>query len=129
MNFLYSLFQFLQFLGVGCVNTILGLFIIFLAKYYGLNDVLSNFFGYFFGYIVGFFLNKKITFNNNDFFVPFFIRYTLVFIFSYSINIILVLILLEKNNELGFFAHLVFLPVFVILNFLGCKYFVYNQKK
>lgn len=118
--------QVFKFAGVGVLNTAVGVSIILLMKYAQFNDFVSSFSGYFVGYILSFFLNKKITFSHKGNFKKLFLKYTMAYVIAYGINFLWITFLafLLKTNYLH---HILGVPVFFILNFLICKYWVFQN--
>ena len=87
--------EFIRFLLVGVLNTLVGFSIIFLLVYYNIDNYVANFTGYFIGLIVSFLLHRNFTFRSKTkklqhqiiFFIIFFIIAYLVNIFILSISL------------------------------------------
>lgn len=117
----------LKFLAVGVLNTLLSIVIIFALKYfYSFSDVIANFIGYVAGLICSFILNKKWTFNHTGQLTPTAIKFVLVFIVAYVANIFVVLILIQSGAN-SYFSHLLAMPIYTIILYLGSKFFVFKQ--
>lgn len=116
----------LKFLAVGILNTLLSLFIIFGLKYFfSFGDISANFIGYVAGLTCSFFLNKKWTFNHTGQLTLTIIKFILTFITAYTVNIMCVLLLI-KGGVNTYFSHLLVMPIYTIIFYLGSKFFVFK---
>jgi putative flippase GtrA len=97
--------QFARFLLAGCANSIVGLSMIYLTKWVlNFHDIAANATGYIFGFGVSFVVNKAWTFSYSGPASTALVKYTLVFLFAYGVNLATVLILIEAfqlNSYLG----------------------------
>lgn len=125
-----------RFLLVGCINTLFGTSIMFLAyNVLGLSYWLSSASNYFFGSILSYFLNKYFTFQKKDKSIgdilPFALNITIYYYITYGLSKPLVANLFSslsvsmKDNG----AMLVGMCLFVGLNYLGQRYFVFQKKE
>lgn len=115
----------LKFAGVGVINTLLCLGVIFgLKALAGVGDVPANISGYVVGLACSFLLNRRWTFAHNEHPLPALLRFLLVFLLSYLLNIAVVLILLHLGGN-DYLAHLGGMPLYTIAFYLGCRYFVF----
>ncbi len=121
-----TIIQLFHFTIIGCINTFLGISIIMLMKYININDFIASFTGYFLGYLFSFILNKNLTFKNFYSKQNTFLHYTLVYIAVYSITFLWVTVL-SILFATQYLHHIMGIPVFFILNFLGCKYLVFKN--
>lgn len=124
-NRLQLVVQLVKFSMVGIVNTIFGVSIILLMKYIGFDDLTASFSGYFAGYILSFFLNKKLTFTSNSHSKKLFFKYTITYVIVYIITFVWVSFL-SHLFQTQYLHHIAGVPLFFILNFLGCKYWVFK---
>ena len=116
----------LKFLVVGVFNTLLSLVIIFGLKYfYSFSDVVANFTGYVTGLICSFSLNKKWTFNHSGHVSFTIFKFMLTFAVAYIVNIIFVLLLI-KSGVNTYLSHLIGMPIYTVIFYLGSKFFVFK---
>lgn len=119
-----SLFKFLT---VGVINTLLSLLVIFGLKYfYLISDFYANFTGYIVGLICSFTLNRKWTFNHSGKLFETIVKFLLVFLVAYSANILFVLGLIKLNFN-SYFSHVLGIPVYTIIFYLGSKFVVFKS--
>jgi len=106
-------------------NTLLGLAIIFSLKYFlNTSDVLANAAGYAVGIAMSFFLNKTITFAHSRDYVGSAMRFALVQIGAYALNLLTVLILVRGSTNSYVAQTLGILP-YTLCGFLGAKFFAF----
>lgn len=116
----------LKFLAVGVFNTLLSLLIIFGLKYfYNFSDVTANFVGYIAGLVCSFILNKKWTFNHAGQLSLTIFKFVLTFMVAYVVNIMCVLLLIEFGVN-TYLSHLLVMPIYTIIFYLGSKFFVFK---
>lgn len=116
----------MKFLTVGVINTLLSLLVIFGLKYfYSIGDFNANFIGYIVGLVCSFILNRKWTFNHTGNLLNAILKFLLVFIVAYSANIIFVLVLIKLNVN-SYFSHILGIPVYTIIFYLGSKFIVFK---
>lgn len=111
-----------KFAGVGVLNTLLTLAIIFcLTAWFGVGDARANLAGYLAGLAFSFVLNRRWTFRSDAAALPALARFLLVFGVSYLLNIAIVLglIRLGLNNYL---AHMAGMPFYSVAFYLGCRH-------
>jgi putative flippase GtrA len=117
----------LKFLTVGVINTLLSLLVIFGLKYfYLMSDFYANLIGYIVGLICSFVLNRKWTFNHSGDLFNTILKFLLVFILAYSANIIFVLALIKINVN-SYFSHIMGIPLYTIIFYLGSKFVVFKS--
>lgn len=112
---------------VGLLNTFFGLFIIFLAKWAGLGDIISNLTGYACGILLSFSLNSRWTFNYEGDQLRAFIIFVAITVLAYLVNLATVLLsinLLHINSYLA--QSLGVLPYFLI-SYFGSKHFAFSK--
>jgi putative flippase GtrA len=84
----------------------------------------ANISGYIAGLACSFLLNRRWTFAHEAHPLPALLRFLLVFLLSYLLNIGAVLALLHLGGN-GYLAHLGGMPLYTIAFYLGCRYFVF----
>jgi putative flippase GtrA len=115
----------IKFLSVGVLNTFLSIVIIFSLKYFAnTSDLLANAIGYAVGLSCSFILNKRWTFNHSDRAFSTIPKFLLVFAISYLFNIVTVLSLIKFGSN-DYFAHLVGIPIYSVLFYIGSRHFVF----
>ena len=119
--------QFLKFVAVGLINTIIGLSVIYGAMFYaGAGPFAANAIGYGVGFIIGYHLNRKWTFSNRRRAESALFYYIAVVAVSYCANISIVYVgifLLELNAYLVQFAGVV---SYTVLVYVGSRRFVFR---
>ena len=116
----------LRFAGVGVINTLLCLAVIFgLKALAGVADLPANIAGYVLGLACSFLLNRRWTFGHTDRLLPALLRFLLVFLGSYLLNIGIVLSLIHFGFN-DYLAHIAGMPAYSIVFYFGCRYFVFS---
>ena len=117
-----------KFLVVGVINTLLSVITIFSLKFFfSTSDIYANFTGYIVGLICSFILNRKWTFNHSGDLFKSIVKFILIFIVAYSINILFVLTLIKLNVN-SYFSHLLGIPLYTIIFYLGSKFIVFKSQ-
>ncbi len=117
--------QFLKFLLIGGLNTIIGLSVIVGAMYFlGVNPIAANFLGYLLGVVVSFALNGKLTFRQDSLSRNMFARFVGIYLFAYLVNVGAVSIFLPFNKYL---AQVAGMFAYTVVGFAGCRLFVFRQ--
>ncbi|MBR4897183.1 MAG: GtrA family protein [Prevotella sp.] len=129
--------SFLTFLIVGVVNTLFGTAIMLvLYNVFGCSYWVSSFCDYFFGSILSYFLNKYFTFHyqGTDWrsIVKFALNIVICYLIAYSLALPLTRQALQ-NWELSTpivenVAMLVGTGLFMVINYIGQKFFAFNRK-
>lgn len=121
--------QFIKFLSVGVINTVIGYgtFLVFL-RFLAIDPEVANAIGYLFALTVAFFLNKNFVFGGGSLSTSTISRFIFSFLISFSIN----------QSVLHFFYHYLQLPpelsqipamlTYTIAFFLLNKFFVFKYK-
>lgn len=121
--------EFFYFACVGAMNTVIGFVVIFSLIFLDVDPYISNFSGYLVGFFISFFLNKKITFVSDQKNLTGLLRYTLVFSIAYLGNLIFIYFFLNPvSSYWSWLGQFLGFPIYFILNYLGCKYYVYNTR-
>ena len=121
--------QFLRFITVGILNTVLGYTIIFALMYLmGFNPEISNLIGYAVALIVSYFLNRKYTFKSTQKRNAEAAKFIVDFLIAYAINFLVLIILFRffhMNAALSqMFAGICYVSVSYALN----KFYVFKRK-
>lgn len=117
----------LKYLLVGGLNTLFGLTMIFLAKFFGADDVLANLFGYSCGLLLSFKLNSDWTFRYAGNLLPAFYKFIVVVIFAYLLNLTIVLVVLNYFEINSYAAQATGIIPYTIASYLGSKYYAFTS--
>ena len=127
---------FLKFIIVGVINTLFGTAIMF--GFYNLLHLsywISSAANYFFGSILSYFLNKRFTFKNTEkgagTVIRFVVNISLCYLIAYGAAKPLVRFVLSGASEKirDNIAMLVGMGLFVMLNYIGQRFFAFAEKK
>jgi putative flippase GtrA len=119
--------QFGRFLGVGVVNAVLGLLVIYAAKwFFGAGDISANLLGYGVGMALSFVLNSRWTFGFGGAWKPAFARFVAVSAVAYAANLLTVLAAIHSLGVNSYLAQALGIPVYTVTVFLASKYFVFR---
>jgi len=121
-----TLQQFIKYLLVGGLNTVLSTAIIFIVQAAGARPVVANLVGYAIGITVSFALNSKITFRTAVTRHSA-LRFLIVMLVSYLANLATLLSVLHLTHA-PYVAQLCGIPVYVIVGFLGNKYWAMRER-
>lgn len=124
-----DLIRFVRFLLVGVVNTMVGLSVIYGAKFFlGAGDVPANVAGYAIGLCVSFLLNKRWTFHHQGR-----IHYVLVgkflgaFLIAYAANLTTVMLCIEVLGVNSYLAQLLGIAPYTTTFFLLSRFVVFRE--
>jgi len=129
--------SFLTFLIVGVVNTLFGTAIMFvLYNVFGCSYWVSSFCDYFFGSILSYFLNKHFTFHyqGTDWrsIVKFALNIVVCYLIAYSLALPLTRQVLQhwelSTPVVENVAMLVGTGLFMVINYIGQKFFAFKRK-
>lgn len=124
---LQGLRQLGRFLSVGVVNALLGLLVIYAAKWYGgASDINANLFGYGVGMLVSFVLNSRWTFGFGGAWQPAFAKFIMVSLVAYAANLLTVLAAIHGAAINSYVAQALGIPVYTLTVFLASKFFVFR---
>ncbi|VXA95821.1 GtrA-like protein [Burkholderia sp. 8Y] len=112
--------QFLKYLLVGGLNTVLSTAIIFGVQAAGSSPVVANMIGYAIGILVSFALNSKFTFKTAATRESA-LRFLVVVLVSYLCNLGTVLFTLRLTHA-PYLAQVSGIPVYLVVGFIGNKY-------
>ena len=124
-------FSAIKFGLVGVINTFAGLTVIYFCKWaFSLDDYLSNFIGYGIGLCVSFYLNSKWTFKYSGMQLWAMIKFGFVIFIAYSLNLLVVAILIEVYHISGNISQLFGIFPYTIFCYFACRFWVFvNDKK
>ena len=119
--------QFGKFLSVGLVNTLTGLAVIYLAKwYFHLGNVTANALGYAIGLVLSFILNSRWTFAYRGPNTSAIVKFLLVALFAYCMNLLTVLIAIHLIGLNDYIAQAMGIPPYTLTSYFMSKYFVFR---
>ena len=126
---------FLRFIIVGVINTLFGTTLMFvLYNVFNCSYWVSSASNYFFGSILSYFLNKYFTFNykkkSKKTIICFVFNITLCYLIAYGFAKPVVVMILHNcaNNVQENIAMIAGMGIFVILNYIGQRTFVFKKK-
>ena len=115
--------QFFRYSLVGLINTAVGLGLIILLMYLGMDPVLSNVIGYGIGMILSYILNKRYTFTYKNHNLGIVIKFFTVLCIAYLLNYMVLMTLLTTANP--YTAQAVSAVVYTMSAFLLMRGFVF----
>jgi putative flippase GtrA len=116
-----------RFLTVGVLNTLLGLLVIYAAKYFAdMGDALANLVGYVVGIVFSYALNSRWTFRYSGPELPVALKYVLVVLTAYCANLITVLALIHVLGVNSYFAQATGIPAYTVVAYLLSRYFAFR---
>jgi putative flippase GtrA len=121
-----SVQQFVRYLLVGGLNTAISAVIIFIVQAAGARPVVANLVGYAFGVALSFALNSKFTFRTAVTRHSA-MRFLIVVLVSYLANLATMLSVLRLTHA-PYVAQLCGIPVYVIVGFIGNKYWAMRDR-
>ncbi len=118
-----------RFLSVGVANTIIGLLIIYTAKFFfNIGDVAANAIGYFFGLMISFTLNSRWTFSYRGSQLSALAKFLFVFVLAYGINLLTVVVAVKYFDLNGYIAQAMGIPPYTLTSYIASKHFVFRNK-
>lgn len=122
--------QVIKFLGVGLVNTFLTSIVIFIfMKFSNIGLYLSNLFGYIFGLLSSYILNSAFVFKSNKKFTKKkFIKFIIVFITAYTLNIISLDIFSRVINLGEYSSQYISMLIYSLSFFYLCKFYTFKKQ-
>lgn len=118
----------LRFLGVGALNTLVGLMLIYAAKaLLGCSDVVANLAGYGLAFGMGFVLHRRWTFDHDGARLPALLKFSAVVAASYVANLCVVLVAIEAGVD-SYVAQALGVPVYAALAYLGLRHVAFAQR-
>ncbi|HEY1588371.1 MAG TPA: GtrA family protein [Rhodanobacter sp.] len=120
-----SLFRYLL---VGCVNTAVGLGLIYLCMYaLGMRNAPANLIGYAVGVLVSFVLNKSWTFAHQGSYLPALGRFLLVLLVAYGANLLTVLLLADRWDFNRYVAQAAGVIPYTLIGYVGSRWFAFRS--
>jgi putative flippase GtrA len=117
----------MRFVLAGIVNTLVGLAVIYLAKFvFAVGDVPANLLGYGVGLACSFVLNRNWTFGHRGPIKPALARFMTVQGVAYCLNLATVVALLRSGLN-GYLAQAGGVPVYVVAGYLGCRHWAFRN--
>lgn len=118
-----------KFLTVGVANTVIGLLIIYAAKWFlQLGDVAANALGYSVGLLISFALHSRWTFGYLGSHLHALAKFLLVALVAYGVNLLTVVIAIQYFNLNSYVAQAMGIPTYTLTSFFANKYFVFRTK-
>lgn len=121
--------QFLSYLGVGAVNTAVGVAAIFLFMAMSVDPKISNVLGYAIGLVTSFLLNRRLVFRSSDpgIFTQG-MRFIVAFALSYGLNFMVLSTCLEADYINKYAAQVISALAYVGSFYFFSKYFVFRNR-
>ncbi|WP_181885412.1 GtrA family protein [Trinickia dinghuensis] len=115
-----------RYLLVGLSNTAVGFAVIWFAlRCLGLGNVAANAAGYSVAFLWSFALNRKWTFYHNGAVRSALLRYLLVTLVAYGMNLLVVILLEQRLNPGSLFVQIDGMLTYTVLAYVGARYFVF----
>jgi len=125
---IFPLHEFVKFLIVGIANTLVGLSVIYLAKwFFGLNDVYANVVGYTVGISVSFTMNSRWTFSYGGSHTVALFKFLLVSLIAYAMNLVAVMISIYWLKLDPYLSQALGVPPYTLTSYLASKYLVFRK--
>ncbi|MBL4588806.1 MAG: GtrA family protein [Alphaproteobacteria bacterium] len=121
--------QFSKFCGVGAINTVVSLIIIFiLSEVFNTHFITANIFGYLVGVILGFVLHKTLTFKDTSKETKKqFMQFLGVFFVTYILQLSALTFFINILGLFEFASQILAAGVYTLLNFIGNLFFTFKQ--
>lgn len=117
-----------RFLGVGAVNTLIGLGVIYACKrLLGFGDVLANASGYAVGLTIGFMLNRHWTFGHTGNVRVAALRFLAVFGVAYSVNLLCVLLAIRAAGIDDYVSQAIGILPYTAIFYLGSRLYAFRS--
>jgi len=118
-----------RFLSVGMLNLVGGLLVIYACKWlFHAGDVAANAIGYGAGLISGFALNSRWTFAYSGPRLPAMIKFLLVALVAYGMNLLTVMMLIRQLELNSYLAQALGIPPYTLTTFLASKFIVFRSR-
>jgi putative flippase GtrA len=116
-----------RFLSVGVLNMVVGLLVIYACKwFFDANDVAANAIGYAAGLTTSFTLNSRWTFAYRGPQLPALIKFLLVALVAYGMNLLTVVMLIQHVGVNGYLAQALGIPAYTLTTYLASKFIVFR---
>lgn len=117
-----------RFLGVGAVNTFIGLGVIYACKrLLEFGDVLANVSGYAVGLTIGFMLNRHWTFGHTGNVRVAALRFLAVFGVAYSVNLLCVLLAIRAAGIDDYVSQAIGILPYTAIFYLGSRLYAFRS--
>lgn len=117
----------IRFLGVGALNTVAGLAIIYASKaFFQLDDVLANALGYGCGLAVSFVLNRRWTFGHSGAAWPALAKFLASIALAYAANLAAVLVAIHAGMN-SYAAQAIGVPIYTLISFWALRRYAFAQ--
>lgn len=116
-----------RFFSVGALNTLVGLLVIYAAKwFFQFGDFTANATGYGIGILLSFVLNSRWTFSYRGAQVPAFARFLAVTAVAYGINLLTVMMAIRLLDIDGYVAQALGILPYTVTAYLGSRYIAFR---
>ena len=120
---------FFKYLVVGLANTLCGLLIIYAMKFFaGASDVTANVVGYAAGLAISFALNRSWTFQYGGSNARAFLRFVLVMLVAYALNLVTVLSAIRLGVD-GYVAQAAGIVPYTAFGYLASKFIAFRTRR
>lgn len=118
-----------RFLTVGAANTVVGLLIIYAAKWFlHFGDVSANVLGYAFGLLLSFALNSRWTFAYHGPNLRAFLGFGLVTLVAYGMNLATVMVAILCFGLNSYFSQAMGIVPYTLTSYFANKYLVFRSR-
>jgi putative flippase GtrA len=118
-----------RFVSVGLVNTLVGLAVIYAAKwFFQFEDVPANVLGYSVGLLLSFILNSRWTFAYRGPKLSALAKFLFVALLAYAANLVTVLVAIHCFNLNGYAAQATGVVPYTLISYLASKYLVFRRR-
>ena len=127
-------FEQLRFVIVGCLNTIIGTTVMFIAYHCGLGYWISTALNYIVGSIFSYFANKYFTFHSKtkdkkEVF-RFVVNIVVCYFTAYGVAKPIIIWLLGSGSKfIDYVSMILGMFIFIVINYLGQKFYVFRYSK
>lgn len=120
--------QMARFLGVGVINTAVGLGLIWALMALGMAPLPANFIGYAVGLCLSFTLNRRYTFRDGGQDMLTVMRFLLAFAMAYILNALVLTIGLAQTEISAYLMQVLAMGVYTASFFTLCRLFVFRTQ-
>jgi putative flippase GtrA len=115
-----------RYMSGGVINTAVGFIVIFSAMALDFSPMVSNIAGYVVGFILGFVISKKFVFRSEGHLVIESIRYLVVFIVSFLLNLLVLSLAINYFNIHVMVSQVVAAISYTLLMYTLTRFFVFR---
>jgi putative flippase GtrA len=124
------LWSLVKFLVVGLLNTVVGLTVIFLAKWIvAMGDVPANLLGYVVGLVVSFAGNRGWTFRHTGAALPAAAKFAVVIALAYGLNLATVLYAIDVLHLDTYLSQAAGIIPYTLFTFVGLRYYAFRERR